>query len=91
MPKCPECNLEIEELIEVSSQICRVSVTCHVDEVGDGWLEQGGISWWSNDDAEVIHYSCPKCAEAIFFGYQDAVDFLNTAVEKKEGRNNEIV
>ena len=85
MPRCPECNVEIEELIEVSSQICRVSVTCYVDEVGgvevgDGWLEQGGISW---NDAELIHYSCPECEEAICFHYQDAVDFLNTAVEKK--------
>jgi len=76
---CPECSAEINELIEVSSQIYRVCVIYHQNEIGEGWLESTGqseIDW--NADGEVIHYVCGKCDEAIFFNYQDAVDFLRS-------------
>ena len=81
MPKCPQCNKEINCLRSIVTT--RQEFEFYLDEDGnENWeptLNSGP------DKEEDLYFYCPECGEDLFSGIEQAKAFLK--VEGKEERN----
>ena len=68
MPKCPECNKEIESL-GFSSKVWHYGDFSIID--GNGDFDTRDYGDWEN-----VLYSCPKCNETLFDNEKKAIEFL---------------
>jgi hypothetical protein len=68
MPKCPNCQAEIDYLINIQS----------------GWFAwkfDGNnferLEELEDVDDNVNYFACPECREELFYSYEKAIKFLN--------------
>lgn len=67
MPKCTNCNKNIDCLINVQSAI----VFCEMDKTGS--YHQNNIE----PDNNINEWVCPECSETIAVSEEEALKFLN--------------
>ena len=79
MPKCPECNKEIEYLNSYQSG------ESHYRLWNDGGYELREFQ----PDGKVNDYECPECQDILFRNEEDAMTFIG-AVEDKDDIQNPI-
>lgn len=73
MPKCPECDEEIEELNFDVTASCSGQLT--QDDVENEYDTDYDIDCLT-ENVDIDNYSCPKCNECLFDYDEEAREFL---------------
>lgn len=71
MAKCPNCNAEVDHLVDWSKEWVARKFTVDSEGYGD---YQAAHDWDSADGSD--DYCCPDCGAALFHDEEQAIAFL---------------
>lgn len=66
MPKCRECNVELDYLNVIICQYVVARTNQLLEVVEDLEIRSD----------EVVHWECPECEEVLFWRFKDALNFV---------------
>ena len=77
MPRCPQCNREIDHLHHYQTELMKYQFSLDLD---------GNTQYDDRESIDTVgdpEWCCPECGEILFYNEEDAVAFLEQSSEPK--------